>query len=94
MEPEHLLHTALTSTPNADARGLKPKHPFVPAAQFISLSDTNNNIRAAHWADHQRNAEWADNPTRLLSTNQQDSAITARPLYWIIYIQIYVMKKK
>jgi len=30
----------------------------------------------------------------LYHVNQQDSAITARPLYWIIYIQIYVMKKK
>jgi len=30
----------------------------------ISSSD-NNNIRAPQWADHQGNAEWADNPTRL-----------------------------
>ena len=35
-----------------------------PAAQLISFSD-NNNKRAVHWADHQWNAEWADNPTRL-----------------------------
>jgi len=28
--------------------------------QLICLSD-NNNIRAAHWADHQRKAEWLDN---------------------------------
>ena len=25
----------------------------------------NNNIRAVQWADHQWNAEWADDPTRL-----------------------------
>ena len=30
----------------------------------ISFSD-NNNISAAQWADHQWNAEWADNPTGL-----------------------------
>ena len=30
---------------------------------IISFSD--NNIRAAQWADYQWNAEWADNPTRL-----------------------------
>ena len=47
------------------ASRLKSRHPFVPAAQqLISLSD-NNNIRAAQWADHQWNAKWADNPTRL-----------------------------
>ena len=32
--------------------------------QLISSSD-NNNIRAAQWANHQWNAEWADSPTRL-----------------------------
>ena len=64
MEPGHLLHSALTSLSSADARRLKSRHPSVLAAQqFISLPD-NNNIRAAHWADHQWNAEWADNPTR------------------------------
>jgi len=39
--------------------------PSAPAAQqLISFSD-NNSIRAAHWAYHQWNAEWADSPTRL-----------------------------
>jgi len=64
MEPGHLLHSALTRPSSAVARRLKSRHPFVPAAQLISLSD-NNNIRAAQWADHQWDAEWADNPTRL-----------------------------
>ena len=63
MEPGHLFHSTLTRPSNADARRLKSRHPLVPAAQLISSSD--NNIRAAHWADHQWNAEWADNPTRL-----------------------------
>ena len=63
MEPGHLLQSELTCLPSADARRLESRHPFVPAAQqLISLSD-NNNIGAAHWADHQWNAEWADNPT-------------------------------
>jgi len=45
MEPGHLLHSALTRT-RANARRLKLRHPFVPAAQqLISFSD-NNNIRA------------------------------------------------
>jgi len=65
MEPGHLLHSALTRPSSAVARRLKSRHPFVPAAQpLISLSD-NNKIRAAQWADHQWNAEWADNPIRL-----------------------------
>jgi len=40
MEPEHLLHSALTRPSSADAWHLKSRHPFVPAAQhLISLSD-------------------------------------------------------
>jgi len=59
MEPGHLLHLALSCTSSGNARRLKSRHPFVPAPQqLISLSD-NNNIRAAQWADHQWNAEWA-----------------------------------
>jgi len=65
MEPGYLLHSALTRPSGAAAWRLKSRHPFVLAAQqLISFSD-NNNIRAAQWADHQWNAEWADNPTRL-----------------------------
>ena len=64
MEPRHLLHSALTRPSNADARRFKSRHPFVPAEQQLSFSDSNN-TRAAQWADHQWNAEWADNPTRL-----------------------------
>jgi len=48
-----MTKTVLSS---ADAWHLKSRHTFVPAAQqLISLSD--NNIHAAHWADHQWNAE-------------------------------------
>jgi len=32
MEPGHLLHSALTCPLSADARCLKSRHPFVPAA--------------------------------------------------------------
>ena len=63
MGPGDLLHSALTRPLSSDARRLKSRHPFIPAAQLISSSD--NNIRAAHWVDHQWNAEWADNPTRI-----------------------------
>jgi len=65
MEPGHLLHSALKRPSGVAAQRLKSRHPFVPATQqLISFSD-NNNIHVAQWADHQRNAEWADNPTRL-----------------------------
>ena len=70
MEPGPLLHSALTRPSSANARRLKSRQPFVLAAQqLVSLSD--NNIRAAHWADHQWNAEWADRPTL------QDSAFSS-----------------
>jgi len=60
----HLLYSVLTRPSSANARCLKSRHPFVTAAQhLISLSD--NNIRAAQWADYQWNAEWTDSPTRL-----------------------------
>jgi len=65
LKPWHLLHSAFTRPSSAVARCLKSRHPFVPAAQqLISLSD-NNNVWAAQWADHQWNAESADNPTRI-----------------------------
>ena len=52
MESRHLLPSALTHPPSANARRLKSGHPLVPAAQqLISLSD-NNNIRATLWVDH------------------------------------------
>ena len=64
VEPGHRLHSALTCPSSADARHLKLRHPFIPATQqLISLSD--NNIYMAQWVDHQWNAEWADNLTRL-----------------------------
>jgi len=58
MEAGHLLHSTSTCPSSANARRLKSRHSFVPAAQqLISLSD-NQNIRAAHWTDHQWNAKW------------------------------------
>jgi len=65
MDPGYLLHSALTRPSSAAARCLKLRHPFVPVAQQFVSSFDNNNIRAAQWADHQWNAEWADNSTRL-----------------------------
>jgi len=65
MEPGHFLHSALTRPLCADARHLKSRHPFVPAAQQLISSCNNTNMRVTHWADHQWSAEWADNPTRL-----------------------------
>ena len=62
MEPIHLLLSALTRPSFSDARRLQLRHPFVPAAQYLITLSGNNNIRAAQWADHQWNAEWADNP--------------------------------
>jgi len=61
----HLLHSALSRPSSANARRLKSRHPFVPAGQHLISSSEDNNIRTAHWADHQWNVEWTDNPTRL-----------------------------
>jgi len=56
----HLLHSGLTPSPGGYARRLKSGHPFVLAAQQL-ISSSGNNICAAHWADHQWNAEWLEN---------------------------------
>ena len=45
MEPGHLLHSALTRPSSADARRLKSRHPFVPAALQLIIS-SDNNIRS------------------------------------------------
>jgi len=65
MEPEHLLHSALTRPSSANARRLKSRHPFVPAAQQLISSPDNNNIRVAQWSDYQWNAEWTNSPSRI-----------------------------
>ena len=76
MEPGQLLHSALTRPSGAAARRLKSRHPFVPAAQQLSFAD--NNIRVAQWADHQWNAKWDDNPTRLRTSIPDTGAHTPR----------------
>jgi len=64
IKPRHLLNSALTRPLSANAWRLKQRHPFVPATQHL-ISSSDNNIRAAQWADRQWKAEWADNPTSL-----------------------------
>ena len=64
MEPGRLLHSVLTSPSSANAQRLKSRHPLVPAALHLINSSDNNNIRAAQCADHHRNVDSTDNPTR------------------------------
>ena len=64
----HLSHSVLTRPSSANARRLKSRHPFVPAAHLICPFD-NNNIRAAHWADR--------NGMRSGRTTAQDSAFSS-----------------
>ena len=56
----------LTCPSSENARRFKSRHSFVPAAQQL-INSIDNNKRAALWADHQWNAEWLDNTTRLRS---------------------------
>jgi len=65
IEPAHLLHTAFTCPWSGNARLLKSRHPFVPAAQHLICSSLNNNTLAALKSDHRWNAAGADKPTRL-----------------------------
>jgi len=87
MEPGHLIHSALTCPPGAIARRPKSRHSFVhPAQQLFSLSD-NNKIRAAHWSDHQWNAECAENPTKLCTlitdTGSHPLGMTRQRRAWV-----------
>jgi len=71
MEPGHLLHSAPTCPPSANAWHLKSRHIYVSAAQqLVSSCDNNNNIRAAHWADHRWNAAWAEELKEMAQTNK------------------------
>jgi len=65
MKPGHLLHSVLTRPSSANARRLKSRHSFVPAAQYLITLSDNSNIRAAQWADYQWKAVWTDSLTRL-----------------------------
>jgi len=86
MEPGHLFHSALTCPPSANARRLKSRHPFVPAAQQL-ISSSDNNIRAALWADHRWNGEWLDNTTRLCTfisnTSTHPPGMTLSRTAWV-----------
>ena len=87
MEHGHLLHSVLTRPSGVAAQRLKSRHPFVPAAQQLIISFSDNSIIcAAQWADHQWNAEWADNPTRLRTsipdTGRHTPGMTLTRIAW------------
>jgi len=66
---------------SANARRLKPR--LAPAAQQLISSSDNTNIRAAQWADHQWNAEWVDNPTRLRIFIPDTPGVTLPRRAWV-----------
>jgi len=55
-EPGHL---------GGNARHLKSRHPFAPAAQQLISSSDDNNRNVALWADHHWNAERLESTTKL-----------------------------
>jgi len=57
MEPGHQLHSVFTCPPNANARYLKSRHPFAPAAQHLIISSDSKDIGEAQRADRQGKAE-------------------------------------
>jgi len=71
MEPGHLLHSALACPSSADARRLKSRHAFVPAAQQLISSSDNNNIQYVR-----RNGR-TTNEMRSGRTAQEDSAFSS-----------------
>ena len=96
MEPGHLLHSALTRPPSTNARHLKSRHPFVPAAQHLIILSDNNNIRATEWADYQWNAEWTDSPRRLhifipnIGIHPLGMTLPRRAWVWLNHLRINV----
>jgi len=56
MEPGHLLHSALTRPSSADARRLKLRHPFVPAASVPSKPEKTA-LSAPFWMSADNNFE-------------------------------------
>ena len=66
MNPEHLVHSALTCPPSGKAWNLKSSHcPLAPPRNNLSILSYDNSRSAALWADHRWNAECFENTTRL-----------------------------
>ena len=65
LEPQHLLHTKLTSFSTGTQQLLKSRPAFVPSAQDLVKTSNDFNISAACWLDHACNKEWKNNITRL-----------------------------
>jgi len=87
MELGHLLHSALTRPSSANARHLKSRRPYVPAAIHLIIFYDNSNIRAVQWADYQWNTKWTDSPTRLCiftpNTNTHPLGLTLLRSAWV-----------
>ena len=66
MEPGHLLHSAFTR-PSMQMHGASNRdtHLYMPHNNSSVYLTTTTDIRKAQWTDHQWNAGWAVNPTRL-----------------------------
>jgi len=63
-------HAACTSAPSSSHRFIRWERTATQIETPICTrrtthSSSDNNIRAAHWADHQWKVEWLDNTTRL-----------------------------
>jgi len=73
--------------------GATNRDPFIPAAQLISLCDSIS-ISEAHWADHEWNAEWVDNPTRhrtfIFDTGTHPSGMTLPWTAWVRLNRLHI----
>jgi len=58
MEPGHLLHSALTHPPGANAEYIKLRNPFVLAAEQLIGSSDNNNMWRTGWITNGRRSAW------------------------------------
>jgi len=87
MEPGHLLHSALTFQPGANARRLKSGHLFLPTAQQLIISSENNNIPCGAVSgspmEYEMVGQTYKTPHFILDTGIHPSGMTFRRTAWI-----------
>ena len=83
MKPGHLLHSALTCASGVNARHLKSRHPFVPAAQQLIVHLTTTEVWHSGRITNGMWKGWRALRDPLLSTATHSPAIALPRTVWV-----------
>ena len=65
LDPDHILYGLLSESSNTFQVRLRSRRPFVPAARNLLDNLARLDIRASKWTNHEWNAEYCKNASRL-----------------------------